>query len=168
MPLRMVHCTLCVLSMLLYVCLSQNSNTSVVVGFEHTCLETNGQMRCWGNGAFGQLGANSPSNFGSSPESMSLIVPTPFLPSLGKVTQMSAGWYHSCVLFEIGKIVCFGENSIGHLGIGNTMGVGCGGSCLSITLMNGLVFPTPTVLATAVSSGAQHSCALFMNGKVRW
>lgn len=140
----------------------------IAVGEAHTCFGAVGQVRCWGRGSEGQIGTGSSSDMGSSPNQVSSLGPISFAPSLGKITSLSTGYRHTCALFLQGRIVCFGLNNYGQLGIGNTSSVGCGPVCLSITNINGLGFQNPTFTVKAVSSGGWHNCALFSNGKVRW
>ena len=40
------------------------------------------------------------------------------------VTAITAGAYHTCVLFASREVVCWGQNSAGQLGIGSTTSVG--------------------------------------------
>ncbi len=153
-------------SAIVSVCFGQ-SNSVVAVGEFNTCFGAAGQMRCWGWGLDGQLGSGSTANLGDAPNDMGLIEAISFAPSLGKVTSVSAGVFHSCALMETGKVVCFGNGGTGRLGIGNSANVGCGGSCLSTVNLSGIAFGD-TFLATSVSCGSAHNCALFANGKVRW
>jgi alpha-tubulin suppressor-like RCC1 family protein len=146
------------------VCFGQGNNV-VAVGSYHTCLGSGGQMRCWGMGLYGQLGTGSTANLGDAPNEMSLIGRIAFAPSLGKVTSVSAGEMHTCAFMDTGKVVCFGIGAL--LGIGSYSWVGCGGSCLSTVDLSGITFKD-TFLVTAISSGGNHNCALFSNGKVRW
>lgn len=149
-------------------CSSQNQDSAIGVAEFHTCFSFSGEVRCWGQGQHGRLGTGSTSLVGAAADQMSVIVPIPFSLMLGKVTYVSIGNIHSCALFDSGRIACFGDGSSGRLGLGNSAQVGCGGSCLSTVQLIGIEFGDPTVLATAVSSGSHHSCALFTNGKVRW
>jgi alpha-tubulin suppressor-like RCC1 family protein len=154
------------LSALVSVCFGQR-NDVVAVGYQHTCFVAAGQMRCWGWGEYGQLGTGSTADLGAAPDQMSLIGPIAFASSLGKVTSVSTSYYHSCALMETGKVVCFGEGGYGQLGIGSGASAGRGGTFLSTVNLSGIVFKD-TFLVTAISSGSQHNCALFTNGKVRW
>jgi hypothetical protein len=152
------------LSLSAIICVCFGDSTVFAVGALHTCFNDSGQMKCWGYGVAGQLGTGSTSS-GISPNQITAIS---FASSLGKVTNVRAGTQHSCALFDSGKLVCFGINLDGSLGIGSQTYAGCGGSCLSTIQLTGIGFADPTVLVSAVSPGGYHSCALFTNGKVRW
>lgn len=150
------------------VSIGQMENAVISVGASHTCISALGNMLCWGGNYSGQLGAGSRVDFGTSSDHMSTLRPVSFQPTLGKVTFVSAGAISSCAVFETGRIVCFGNNDHGQLGIGNNSWAGCGGSCLSIIQLAGIYFADPTVAATSVSSSEYHNCALFTNKRLRW
>jgi alpha-tubulin suppressor-like RCC1 family protein len=79
----------------------------------------------------------------------------------GKAIAISAGEQHTCALLEGGCVRCWGENSKGQLGLGNTENIGD--------------YETPDCFAPvrlgaparAVSLGANFSCALLVDGNVR-
>lgn len=155
-------------SMMICACSSQAPRAVVTVSTDFTCYLAVGQMRCWGWGVNGFLGSGSTAEVGSAPNQMSVIQPIHFAPSLGKATYASTGSSHTCVLFETGKLACFGIYMFGNLGTGTVANVGCGGSCLSTIQLSGIDFPEPTVLVTFIAAGSYHNCAIFANGKVRW
>ena len=53
------------------------------------------------------------------------------------VSQVAAGWYHTCVVSETDQIRCFGEGNHGRLGYGNTDDLGY--SPETISSLNGNV-----------------------------
>ena len=83
-------------------------------GAEHTCAKkTDGTLWCWGDNSSGKLGiGDKPNQFQSSP---------------CKVTKakdwktVSSGTNHTCALKSDGTLWCWGDNSVGELGIGNTV-----------------------------------------------
>ena len=145
----------------------------VAVGRYHTCFGDVGQGRCWGGfntvgNNFGQLGDGSTLGIGNAPNQMTTIGPIPFQPTLGQVVSVAAGFAHSCALFSTGWVVCFGRNNKGNLGLDDSNNAGCGGTCLAMSTLSGIAFDTPTITVTAITGGIQHTCALFINGRVRW
>ena len=88
---------------------------SVTTGLEHSCaLSTTGTGYCWGDNYQGLYGNNS---YADS------WVPTPMIvPDNEKLTQISTGWYLTCVLTISGKTWCFGRGDFGELGTGTTLG----------------------------------------------
>ncbi|GAB4149163.1 MAG: hypothetical protein OHK0017_12710 [Patescibacteria group bacterium] len=78
-----------------------------------------------------------------------------------KVKQISAGLQNTCALFEDGNVKCWGDNSTGQLGYGNTMGVGYTNTPADVGVVNvgGKV--------TQIAVGGAHTCALLDSGNVR-
>ncbi|CAM9758764.1 unnamed protein product [Ectocarpus fasciculatus] len=78
---------------------------------------------------------------------------------------MSGGYQHSCVVTADATVKCFGYNKNGELGLGDTESRGdesgeMGDLLPDVDLGTGAV-------ATAVSAGWQHSCALLEGGSVK-
>lgn len=92
---------------------SLGSVAEVAVGGEFTCARrTNGNVLCWGANYAGQLG------LGHAEDSVN---GTPaLLPGVTAATQLSAGWYHSCVARGTGQVMCWGMNDFGQTGAGST------------------------------------------------
>jgi alpha-tubulin suppressor-like RCC1 family protein len=88
---------------------------SVTTGLDHSCaLSTTGTGYCWGDNYQGLYGNNS---YADS------WVPTPMIvPNNEKLTQISTGWYHTCVITFSDKTWCFGRGDFGELGTGTTLG----------------------------------------------
>jgi alpha-tubulin suppressor-like RCC1 family protein len=133
--------------------------TAVSVGTRHTCaVLSSGNVRCWGNNDFGQLGLGHTDDIGDNE------VPTQNV-ALGsaRVRAVTTGDRHTCALLADGAadgvVRCWGDNTDGQLGLGNTVAVGDN--------------ETPTVnvdlggRATAVSAGWNHTCAIVQDVRVR-
>lgn len=130
----------------------------VTGGYGHTCvLMDTGAVRCWGSNNHGQLGYGNTNDIGDDE--------TPAIAGDinvgGKVVQVAAGGYHTCALLDTGNVRCWGNNSSGQLGYGNTTSYGAS------TLPNvaGDVMLGGT--ATQVSCGQYYTCALLDSGAVR-
>jgi len=88
----------------------------VSVGIYHSCaLLTNGQVRCWGYNAYGQLGDGTIDDSPRAVVVRALSGPGP----LTGVRQVAVGRYHTCALLTNGQVRCWGHNTAGQLGIGN-------------------------------------------------
>jgi alpha-tubulin suppressor-like RCC1 family protein len=78
-----------------------------------------------------------------------------------KVIGAAAGFFHTCVLLEDGSVKCFGDNSKGQLGHGNT----------DILGDNETIDQIPVVplgqKATKIYAGTKYNCALLENQKVK-
>ncbi|MCB1316471.1 MAG: hypothetical protein KDK27_10985, partial [Leptospiraceae bacterium] len=100
---------------------SGTNNTQIAGGREHSCyLSAAGTVRCWGLADRGQLGYGNTNNIGDdeSPASAGDVNVG------GTVTQIAAGAYHTCALLNTGSVRCWGENTLGQLGYGNTNNIG--------------------------------------------
>jgi len=79
----------------------------------HTCALTYaGAVSCWGYNADGELGNGLLNNS---------AVPIPVQGLNAAVAAISAGGGHSCALLSSGDLQCWGDNSNGQLGNGNTL-----------------------------------------------
>jgi alpha-tubulin suppressor-like RCC1 family protein len=78
------------------------TNVSFIAsGDNHNCaIVNNGQVKCWGNNQYGQLGDGTKINRS-----------TPVLVSnISNAISLSLGAYHSCALLKTGEIKCWGNN----------------------------------------------------------
>lgn len=93
----------------------------IAVGASHTCaLCSRGSVRCWGDGADGELGYGDTDSIGDdeTPSSAGDVAVG------GTVVQIAAGFHHTCALLETGAIRCWGRGADGRLGYGDTRSVG--------------------------------------------
>ncbi|MFO0590319.1 MAG: DUF4215 domain-containing protein [Polyangiaceae bacterium] len=102
------------------------ATTMVFTGAESdfTCV-TLGQVYCWGDNGSGQLGRGDTNNVGDEPGEMEALWASSGI-SLGGPTQ-NVGWdriafgrAHMCVRLDDDRIKCWGDNSKGQLGLGDT------------------------------------------------
>jgi alpha-tubulin suppressor-like RCC1 family protein len=135
----------------------------ITSGMNHVCTLNSGQVYCWGNNSFNQLG----DGIGQPQYS-----PTPNAILAAGVLEMSAGYSHTCAIIA-GTVYCWGANNFGQLGLG------------TVTLSTcPLVIPSPAPSPCSTSNpstssnpitplpvsglppaikiylGAYHSCAL--------
>ncbi len=123
--------------------------TQVVAGDEFACaLLAGGTAKCWGLGESGQRGDGSFGTFA--------LVPVPVNGLTGAVA-LAAGYGHTCAVLSNATMRCWGENREGQLGNGTTANPGTA----QPVAVSGITS------ATAVTTGAYHTCALLGNGTVR-
>lgn len=125
----------------------------VVSGGDHTCaLSSDGTVRCWGHNRYGQLGSSI--NAGTDNAN-----PTPtVVAGIANAVQITAGQLHTCALLAGGTVSCWGINIHGQLGN-------------AANNLNTNANPVPAVVvgvanATAITAGADHTCALLAGGTV--
>jgi alpha-tubulin suppressor-like RCC1 family protein len=82
----------------------------------HSCaLHASGTITCWGSGSFGQLGYGTTDPVGAGGSGT-----LPVLTFFERALDVVAGYYHTCALFDDGRVRCWGNAGNGQLGSGNT------------------------------------------------
>ncbi|MEQ1876898.1 MAG: hypothetical protein ABL958_09650 [Bdellovibrionia bacterium] len=122
------------------------------------------RVKCWGDNSNGQLGYGDTLNRGNTSTTIGDSLPYVDLGSVSKPMKISGGRYHTCALFENGKVKCWGSNSRGELGLGDNVPRGNKpgqmGDALPFVNLG-------TDMVTDITAGEYMSCALFKNGKVK-
>jgi len=135
--------------------------TTITAGESHTCvLLDNSAVRCWGQGAHGQLGNAGATNIGDD-EKPSTIAPVD-LGAGRTATAISAGSVHTCAVLDNGSVRCWGFNGNAQLGL-SSPNIGDNetpGSAAPVDLGAGRT-------AKAISAGRQHTCAILGDNSVR-
>jgi alpha-tubulin suppressor-like RCC1 family protein len=154
---------------------------AVEVGGAFTCIESSSrdQLRCFGENAEGQLGADAWARgagirsfalgtahtcvaYARSASESEMVLcrgratAAPRDPVLGSVVvkELAAGGDHTCALIEDGTVRCWGTNDAGQLGDGTTQD---SLSPVSVGDLHGVI---------QVALGLRHSCALLQNGTI--
>ena len=112
------------------------------IGGGHMCaLLDGGEVACWGDNSYGQLG-----NVG--PGGATLMVQ-----NLSGAIAIAAGNAHTCALLSDGTVECWGWNSWGELGDATT------NNSTTPQMLNGL-----KEKVIGIAAGYGHTCALLDNG----
>lgn len=116
-------------------------------GLAHTCaIDIEGQVRCWGDNSTGQLGDGT---------RISQPVPSRVqLPAGAAAIGLATGAQHSCALLSDDRVVCWGSNADGQLGISGVP-------------LDSVPHEVPGVRARAIGAGAARTCAVLRSGPVR-
>ena len=129
--------------------LGDNAPVSISAGTRHTCAAyASGSVSCWGDNENGQLGDGE---FGSNLYS---TVPVAVL-GISDAVAVAVGWEHSCALHGTGEVSCWGDNSHGEVGSGQTDDT--------------VPLPAKAVGiddAVSVTAGHWHTCALRLTGGI--
>lgn len=121
--------------------------TQIAAGAAHTCaLLQTGQVRCWGDNTFGQLGAT---DNGAGPVTVS------GLPA--NVVMIAAGAWHTCALIGKSDVWCWGRNDSGQLG-NSTGAQDSQANPIQVQGLSGNL--------SLISLGERHSCAVRNGGRV--
>src|SRR5690606_24221187 len=175
------------------VVLGDKTVTSISAGYAHSCaLLEDGSVTCWGRNRYGQLGYGDTEDRWQPPLDVTTTPVAPLSVDLGGQTAsegkgaveppfsvggVAASGYHSCVLLSPrasgtvlanGNVKCWGNNTYGQLGQGDTVDRGTGaatdpgmGDALApIDLGSG-------VAAVAVAAGMLHTCYLLSDNSVK-
>jgi alpha-tubulin suppressor-like RCC1 family protein len=116
--------------------------TSISAGYDFTCGVRGTTRLCWGANGVGQLGLG---------DTLDRNVPTSRSESIFRWTKVDVGQRHACGLFNAGGIACWGLNTFGQLGTGNTT------TRLTPGPLSGGGF------WKQVSAGGEHTCAIKSN-----
>lgn len=95
---------------------------AVATGGNHTCaLLEGGEVTCWGDGIWGQLGDSA----GASTDGVWMhgrTVPGTPVALSGPARMLASGHNHACALLESGGVECWGHDESSQLGAGNWKG----------------------------------------------
>jgi alpha-tubulin suppressor-like RCC1 family protein len=126
---------------------------AVAAGTSHTCaLRANGTVSCWGANGSGRLGDGT-----TTTRTTPVAVLNPDGTTLSGVVAVTAGLTHTCAVRVDGTARCWGSNSNGRLGNGNTS--------ISSSAFASAVTSLPD--AVAITAGSDHTCAVRIGGGVR-
>jgi hypothetical protein len=132
---------------------------AVSAGQQHACaiLDT-GQVRCWGNNAYGQLAQGfSSADIGAEPGEIPVLVNLP----RPAVAIASADW-SNCAILDNGEIRCWGAGYAGQLMQGNANDWGDDpGETTPVRLA---IDPRT---ALAITGGGSHYCAIYDDHRPR-
>ena len=135
----------------------------IALGKAHSCaLIGDGSVHCWGYDTTGELGtASTPGFIGTT------LTPGLAMPGVGAV-QIAAGGQTTCVLMEDTTVRCWGAGGSGQLGNGSTLNTRSF-TTLKTVVRNSAGIPEliPLTGVGQVELGAQHGCALMLNGTVQ-
>ena len=142
----------------------------MAAGYGHTCaLFDTGTVKCWGGNTYGQLGLGDVRSRGTLTTDMGDKLPAvdlrrePDSKSDSRVTQIAAGSYHTCALFNTGAVVCWGLNLDGQLGLGDIENRGDNPNEMGWHLP--AVDLGPEGQAVQISAGYNHTCAVLRTGQ---
>ena len=130
--------------------------TSISTGTSHSCgIGSDGNGYCWGINNMGQLGNGNTGTNSNVP----VLVSQGARPSNVTFTSISAGNAHSCGVGSNSEGYCWGWNSAGQLGNGNT------GTSSNIPVLVNQGARPGGVTFSSISASRSYSCGLGSNGQ---
>ena len=138
--------------------------TAIAAGPFHTCaILDDATLKCWGLSAEGALGLGHTTPRG--PGEMGDNLPTVDLGSGRTAAAVSAGYRHTCVVLDNGTVKCWGLNTLGKLGLGDTVSRGdepgeMGDNLPTVDLGSGRT-------AIAINASWAYNCAVLDDATVK-
>ncbi|MEO1061204.1 MAG: fibronectin type III domain-containing protein [Actinomycetota bacterium] len=135
----------------------------VSAGDDNTCaLLDDGSLRCWGATADGELGTGDPATTDERAiGDDDAVVALPPIDVGARVVQVAVGGEHTCVVTEALRARCWGSDDDGALGYPGTSEIGID----DVPADAGDIDVGLDV--SQIAAGADHTCALTTNGRVR-
>lgn len=131
---------------------------NVQCGYLTACaVNTKGQVKCWGNNRYGQLGRKISGRYNLGNRAGDMGDKLPYLP-LPPVKSVALGWTHACAA-AADAVYCWGENTVGQLGT-ETPFQSLDATTIKVKLEDDGV---PTAIH-ALTSGFTHACAEYSAG----
>ena len=132
------------------------STTSPNDGFAHVCAIASGQVYCWGENDYGQVGDGGAATQRTSPVA---VAAGPGEALYGKTVQeVQVGLRHSCVRAD-GGVYCWGVNNSGQLGDGTNTNQG---KPKAVYTEAGKLTSTNVI---SIGAGANRGCAVVTDGR---
>ncbi|MFN3202883.1 MAG: fibrinogen-like YCDxxxxGGGW domain-containing protein [Bradymonadia bacterium] len=153
-----------------YVSLGEPA-VEVHTGYISTCaIMQSGQVKCWGYNAHGELGLGDNNHRGDSAGEMGASLPYVNFGTGVTVQQLDMGVHHQCAVMDNGGVKCWGYNSYGNLGYGDTQHRGDNanemGDSLPYVNLGTNVQGQPHT-AQMVAAGYLNSCAVLEDERVK-
>ncbi len=134
-------------------------------GYFTVALLDNGTIKCWGDNFYGQLGYGDTNNRGDNAGEMGDNLLQVDLGTGRTAMQIAAGGNHTVVLLDNGTVKCWGRNSSGQLGYGDTNHRGDGAGEMGDNLP--VVDLGTGRTAMQIAAGIAHTVVLLDNGTVK-
>jgi len=139
---------------------------SLSAGIFHTCaILDNNTVKCWGRNGFGQLGLGGIAHRGNDANEMGDNLPTVDLGTNRTARSISTGSYHTCALLDNYTVKCWGYNSNGQLGKGDTTTRGNTANDMGDNLT--IIDLGTNRTARSITSGQYHSCVILDNVTIK-
>ncbi len=126
---------------------------------------TTGQVKCWGKNTNGQLGYEHTNHLGDGASEMGDNLAFVDLGTGRTAKFITAGGDHACAILDNDSVKCWGDNTNGQLGQGNTTSYGDAGSSMG-DLLPAVNLGTG-ITAKFIDAGSQHTCVVTNTNTVK-
>ena len=141
--------------------------SALASGDDHVCaLSSAGMVKCWGDNRLGQLGLGDTKSRGAQASEMGDALAPVDLGRGQVVLSITAGAHHTCARFVENTMKCWGDNSRGQLGLGDTILHGSDASQMGDNLGFVMLLPGESVLT--IEAKANRTCARTESGTRCW
>lgn len=138
---------------------------SIALGWRHSCaILLNDNLKCYGASSYGQLGlgiTNTTVTYKGD------TLPIVELDPEKTIKSVSTGYLHTCIVYDdLSTMKCFGDNTFGQLGQGDTLDRGDTPTSL-IPFIPSINLGSNTEKISSVHSGSNHNCVVFISGQIK-
>ena len=145
---------------------SGRSAIAIAAGHRHSCaLLDDNSVKCWGANHSGQLGLGDTNHRGDALGEMGDALPIINLGSGRTALAIAVSQSHSCALLDDNNVKCWGSNSYGVLGQGDTVSRGYGPQQMGDNLL-AIDFGSGRT-AQSIATSSSHNCALLDDNSVK-
>jgi alpha-tubulin suppressor-like RCC1 family protein len=139
---------------------------AVASGQSHSCaILASSVVKCWGANDSGQLGIGDTTHRGDAGGEMGNSLPAVDLGTGVIARKIYAGYGYTCAITTTGRVKCWGNNSLGQLGLGDTDSRGDASSEMGDVLVPIEVGTGRTV--KSISARALGYCALLDDDSIK-
>jgi alpha-tubulin suppressor-like RCC1 family protein len=137
-------------------------------GCTHHCVILDDYtVKCWGQNFVGALGSGVVGHRGSDPSLMGDNLPKADLGTNYRANKLAIGSGISCAILESGDVKCWGTNTGGRLGLGDTTHRGNDPAALGDNLLPVNLGSGHKAVSIGSGSGGSGFCALLENNEVK-
>lgn len=134
-------------------------------GYNNCVKYDDNSVKCWGDGANGKLGTAATADLGDSLTEMGSNLPFLNLGTGRYPKEMAMSINHACAILDNDSLKCWGTNTNGQLGLGDTAHRGDGAGEMGDSLPTVNVGSGRTVKKIAV--GPTNTCAILDNNDLK-
>ena len=145
---------------------TDRSVKTIAPGNYHSCvLRDNGDVKCWGANLYASLGQGDTMRRDGRPALMGNNLRKVNLGAGRSATALAVGADHSCAILDDGSVKCWGDNSKGELGLGDSNDRGDAPGEMGDALP--VVDLGVGARAKSLSLGYRHTCALLDDDTIK-